>query len=58
MDQDFHHGRDANITPAKNVYDTVDSESPVLPDKLTKGYDIRLRWQQHSELVSSEHIGR
>jgi hypothetical protein len=43
-DQDFHHGRDANLKPAVNVYREVDENSPVLPGEKTRAYDIRLRW--------------
>lgn len=43
-DQDFHHGRDANLKPAKNVYREVDENSPVLPGEKTRSYDIRLKW--------------
>ena len=43
-DQDFHHGRDANLKPAKNVYRKVDENSPVLPGEKTRPYDIRLNW--------------
>ena len=45
QDQDFHHGRDANIKPAVNVYRKVDENSPVLPGEKTRAYDIRLNWQ-------------
>lgn len=43
-DQDFHHGRDANLKPAVNVYRKVDENSPTLPGKKTQTYDIRLKW--------------
>lgn len=43
-DQDFHHGRDANLKPAVNVYREVDENSPVLPSEKTRAYDIRLSW--------------
>ncbi|MFL0808495.1 MAG: hypothetical protein K6L60_14525 [Oceanobacter sp.] len=44
QDQDFHHGRDANLTPAVNVYHKVDENSPVLPGEKTQPYDLRLKW--------------
>ncbi|MEW8425100.1 MAG: hypothetical protein AB2654_05965 [Candidatus Thiodiazotropha sp.] len=44
-DQDFIHGRDANVTPAVNVYDAVDPETaPVLPAERQYDWDIRLAW--------------
>ncbi|MEW8489872.1 MAG: hypothetical protein AB2657_09225, partial [Candidatus Thiodiazotropha endolucinida] len=44
-DQDFIHGRDANVTPAVNVYEAVDSDSaPVLPPERQYDWDIRLAW--------------
>lgn len=43
-DQDFQHGRDANITPAINVYEQVDENSPVLPKQKVRDYDMRLSW--------------
>ncbi len=44
-DQDFIQGRDANITPATNVYQEVDeATAPVLPENKTRHYDIRLDW--------------
>jgi hypothetical protein len=44
-DQDFIHGRDANVTPAKNVYETVDPDNaPVLPTERQYNWDIRLGW--------------
>ncbi|MEW8538693.1 MAG: hypothetical protein AB2565_01400 [Candidatus Thiodiazotropha endolucinida] len=43
--QDFIHGRDANVTPAENVYQTVDPETaPVLPTARQYDWDIRLAW--------------
>jgi hypothetical protein len=44
QDQDFHHGRDANLTPAVNVYHKVDENSPVLPGEKAQPYDLRLKW--------------
>jgi hypothetical protein len=44
-DQDFIHGRDANVTPATNVYETVDPDTaPVLPTERQYNWDIRLDW--------------
>ncbi|MGB1092571.1 MAG: hypothetical protein ACPGYX_10625, partial [Oceanobacter sp.] len=43
-DQDFYHGRDANLAPAVNVYEAVDETSPVLPGEKTRQYDIRMNW--------------
>ena len=43
-DQDFVHGRDANITPAKNVYKAVDETAPLLPYDKARNWDIRLNW--------------
>jgi hypothetical protein len=44
-DQDFIYGRDANVTPAVNVYDAVDPETaPVLPAERQYNWDIRLAW--------------
>ncbi|MEW8027166.1 MAG: hypothetical protein AB2806_05440 [Candidatus Thiodiazotropha sp.] len=44
-DQDFIHGRDANVTPAKNVYEIVDPDTaPVLPPEHQYDWDIRLAW--------------
>jgi len=45
-DQDFIHGRDANLAPATNVYLQVPGDAPLLPaDKILK-WDIRLDWPQ------------
>ncbi|MCG8489600.1 MAG: hypothetical protein MI756_19185 [Chromatiales bacterium] len=44
-DQDFIHGRDANVTPAVNVYREVDPETaPVLPPESQYNWDMRLAW--------------
>jgi hypothetical protein len=58
LDQDFNHGRDANITPAKNVYKTISENSPVLPNELVKKYDIRLRWSVNNTLLTDKDTGR
>jgi len=44
-DQDFIHGRDANLQPVRNVYSEIDPEStPVLPSDKQVQWDIRLQW--------------
>lgn len=44
-DQDFIHGRDANIKPATNVYKEVDgAKAPVLPEDKVRNFDMRLNW--------------
>ena len=44
-DQDFIHGRDANVTSAVNVYNAVDPEiAPVLPTERQYDWDMRLAW--------------
>lgn len=44
-DQDFHHGRDPNLTPAQNVYREIDPETAdVLPADKVRHWDIRLNW--------------
>jgi len=48
-DQDFIHGRDANLQPVRNVYSEIDPEStPVLPGDKQVQWDIRLRWPNSS----------
>ncbi|WP_054113603.1 hypothetical protein [Marinagarivorans algicola] len=44
QDQDYIHGRDANITPATNVYQKVDENTPVLATEKAQVWDIRLDW--------------
>ncbi len=45
-DQDFIHGRDANLEPARNVYREVEPETaPVLPPEQREHWDLRLQWQ-------------
>lgn len=45
QDQDYIHGRDANIAPVTNVYQTIDPETaPVLPEDKKQQWDIRLDW--------------
>jgi len=43
-DQDFIHGRDANLGVSKNVYESIDNKTPVLPEENTVLWDIRLNW--------------
>jgi hypothetical protein len=44
-EQDFIHGRDANIWPAVNVYEEVNPDTaPVLPPQYQHSWDIRLDW--------------
>lgn len=57
LDQDFNQGRDANITPARNVYEIIDENSPVLADKRTRKYDIRLRWEEDKKLLTDDNNG-
>jgi len=45
-DQDFIHGRDANLGVSKNVYESVDNKTPVLPEENTVLWDIRLNWAE------------
>lgn len=45
QDQDFIHGRDANLRPAENVYQEIDpNTAPVLPADKTVRWDMRLDW--------------
>lgn len=44
QDQDYIYGRDANITPATNVYKIVDEDTPVLAKEKAQIWDIRLDW--------------
>lgn len=45
-DQDFIHGRDANLKPANNVHTTIDQDTPVLPGEKTQTWDMRLDWDK------------
>ena len=46
-DQDFIHGKDAVLTPPKNVYDKIDNEnSPTLPPERTFKWNILLEWPE------------
>ena len=49
-EQDFIHGRDANLGVAKNVYESVDNNTPVLPEENAVPWDIRLNWEGDSVL--------
>jgi hypothetical protein len=45
QDQDFIYGRDASVTPAINVYQSIDPlTTPVLPNEHVHEWDIRLNW--------------
>lgn len=53
-DQDFIHGRDATVTPPRNVYDVVDNDdAPTLPPDKAYRWDIRLDWSR-----TSTHLGK
>jgi hypothetical protein len=44
-EQSYIYGRDATVTPAENVYNTVDpAEAPTLPPEKVFSWDIRLDW--------------
>ncbi|WP_460233168.1 hypothetical protein [Aurantivibrio plasticivorans] len=44
-DQDFIFGRDATVTPPKNVYEFIDNKTaPTLSEDLFHAWDIRLDW--------------
>ena len=44
QDQDYIHGRDANITPALNVHRSITSDTPVLDPSKVHTWDMRLDW--------------
>lgn len=49
-DQDFIFGRDATVSPPKNVYDRVDNDTaPTLPKEVIYDWDIRLDWSKNAE---------
>jgi hypothetical protein len=53
-DQDFIFGRDATVTPPRNVYDLVDNEeAPALPEEHTYRWDIRLDWSHAAPAAAS-----
>lgn len=44
-EQDFIYGRDATVTPMKNVYRSINPDTaPVLPAEKQQQWDIRLQW--------------
>lgn len=46
-DQDFIHGKDALLTPPRNVYDKIDNEhTPTLPPERTYKWNILLDWPE------------
>lgn len=48
--QDYLRGRDAVITPPRNVYDKVDIDTaPTLPDERYFKWDLRLDWRKRVE---------
>ncbi|PKI13990.1 hypothetical protein [Colwellia sp. 12G3] len=48
--QSFIHGRDVNITPAKNVHKKIDeSVAPLKPEHRVEGWDLRLDWSAKPE---------
>jgi hypothetical protein len=52
QEQSFHHGRDATLSQAKNVYETVDQENvPTLPSSKQFQYDLRLQWPDPLEPI-------
>jgi len=47
QDQDFIYGKDAILTPPKNVYDKIDNEkTPTLPEERTFKWNILLDWPE------------
>lgn len=49
-DQDYIFGREAIVSPPRNVYRDIDNSStPTLPESITYDWDIRLDWQRHSQ---------
>lgn len=43
--QDFLYGRDATVTPPRNVYDAIDVDTaPTLPQERFFEWDLRLKW--------------
>ncbi|MGB6222755.1 hypothetical protein [Haloferula sp.] len=49
-DQDFIYGKDATVSPPKNVYDKIDNEkTPTLPDSRVFRYNILLDWPETTE---------
>ena len=53
-DQDFIFGRDATVTPPKNVYHRVDNDTaPTLPTSRTFKWNLRLDWSSQAEKSGS-----
>ncbi|MBB5350288.1 hypothetical protein HNR46_000512 [Haloferula luteola] len=49
QDQDFINGKDATISPPKNVYDAIDNDkTPTLPDDRVFSYNLLLEWPESS----------
>ncbi|WP_086929895.1 hypothetical protein [Agarilytica rhodophyticola] len=46
QDQDFIFGRDANIKPLKNVFESIDTEIEPLEKKFRSSFDMRLDWSK------------
>ena len=42
--QSYLYGRDATVTPPKNVYAQIDETAPTLPEQKRYSWDIRLDW--------------
>jgi hypothetical protein len=56
-DQDFIHGRDASVTPPRNVYETIDNaQTPTLPESRTFKWNILLDWPEPTPLVRHENV--
>lgn len=57
MEQSYIYGRDARITAPLNVYKKVDNETaPVLPSSAFYHWDIRLQWQNDTEIKSTNDV--
>jgi hypothetical protein len=56
-DQDFIHGRDASVTPPRNVYATIDNtQTPTLPESRTFKWNILLDWPEATPLARPENV--
>ncbi len=52
--QDYIFGRDATVSPPKNVYKEIDNNrSPTLPAEKVYSWDIRLDWNNSTEKVKN-----
>jgi hypothetical protein len=51
-EQSFLAGRDATVTPPKNVFASIDREVPPLLPEHRYGWDIRLAWSEASKPVA------